>query len=69
MDLTLHLHSWELPTTITVVWIVVTLLIGRAESREGGDFSVPVFTGFSLLGGAAASITAWGMWAAMHFGH
>lgn len=69
MDLTLHLHSWHLPLTITVVGIIISALICRTEAKECGDFGIPLLSMISVVTTIVSSLVAWGMWAAMHFIH
>lgn len=76
MDLTLHLRSWHLPLAITVVGIIISALICRAEAKECraeakecGDFSIPLLSMIAVITTIISSIVAWGMWAIMHFAH
>lgn len=61
MNISLHLSIttvW-LPITVTLVSILVFAVVVWIESREGGDYSIPVFSFMTFCVGLGATAIAW----------
>jgi hypothetical protein len=64
MDLTIHLHSWMLPTSITVALIIAVWIISLRDDKD-----LPIVTSFAGVGALITALIVWDMWAAMTFVH
>lgn len=61
MNITFHLAIttvW-LPITVTLVSMLVFVVVAWRENREGGDYSIPIFSFMTLCFGLGATAVAW----------
>lgn len=66
MNLTIHLNSWTVPITVTVVSILLAAFVAAKEER-GGDYSMPIMSMFAALAAVVASLTAWVVFIVLRF--
>jgi hypothetical protein len=57
--LTLRFNSWHLPALIMLAAFIAFLVVAWLESREGGDYSIPIFSFVFLCIFLAVTMTAW----------
>jgi hypothetical protein len=64
----IYIASLWLPILWTAIGSCLMILVGWLESRDLGDYAIPMFSILSFVAWVSTSIAVWTFWLAYHYG-